>query len=148
MKSLMTAGLLIVSLALTGNAAMAANTQVHTATKPVHVTQPGVAARAAVRRPYAYVPGPMPFDIGQFVQGMLGSPLPPQYAQIVQNTMRESASHRSTGSYESSGSYDFSPSSPTVDVDNSQSQAAIDASDQALQQMDQNLFQMDETVDQ
>ena len=56
MKSLMTAGLLIVSLALTGNAAMAANTQVHTATKPVHVTQPRVAARAAVRRPYAYVP--------------------------------------------------------------------------------------------
>jgi hypothetical protein len=90
----------------------------------------------------------MPFEIGQFIQGMLGGPLPPQYAQIVQNAMRESASHKSSGSYESSGSYDFSPSSPTVDVDNSQSQAAIDASDQAIQQMDQNLFQMDETVDQ
>jgi len=140
MKSLMTAGLLIVSLALTGNAAMAANTQVHTATKPVHVTQPRVAARAAVRRPYAYVPGPMPFDIGQFIQGMLGGPLPPQYAQIVQNAMRESASHRS------SGSYDFSPSSPTVDVDNSQSQAAIDASDQAIQQEDQSLQDLDASV--
>ncbi len=33
-------------------------------------------------------------------------------------------------------------------IDNSQSQAAIDTSDQAIQQMDQNLFQMDETVDQ
>jgi hypothetical protein len=48
--------------------------------------------------------------------------------------------------------YDDSPaidtSSPPVIVDNSQSQAAIDASDQAIQQMDQDLFQMDETVDQ
>jgi hypothetical protein len=146
MKLLMTAGLLIVSLALTGNAAMAANTQVHTATKPVHVTQPRVAGRAAVRRPHAYVPGPMPFDIGQFVQGILGGPLPPQYAQIIQNATRESVSHRSSGSYVSSGSYDFSPSSPTVDVDNSQSQAAIDASDQAIQQEDQSLQDLDASV--
>jgi hypothetical protein len=45
------------------------------------------------------------------------------------------------GSYESS----YSPSydSPTVDVDNSQSQAAIDASDQAIQQTDQDLQQLD-----
>jgi hypothetical protein len=88
----------------------------------------------------------MPFDIGQFIQGMLGGPLPPQYAQIVQNAMRESASHRSSGSYESSGSYDFSPSSPTVDVDNSQSQAAIDESDQAIQQEDQSLQDLDASV--
>ena len=55
--------------------------------------------------------------------------------------MRESASHGSSGSYDSS----YSPSydSPAVDVDNSQSQAAIDASDRAIQQMDQSLQDMD-----
>ena len=45
MRSLMTGGFLIAALALTGNAAMAANTQVHTSPKAVHVTQPRVAAR-------------------------------------------------------------------------------------------------------
>ncbi|MGC1252892.1 MAG: hypothetical protein WA889_18805, partial [Xanthobacteraceae bacterium] len=40
--------------------------------------------------------------------------------------------------------YDQSPA--TVEVDNSQSQAAIDASDQAMQQVDQDIFQMDESV--
>jgi len=145
MKSLITAGILIASLALTGNAAMAANAQVHTNAKPVHVTQPR--ARAAVRKPNAYAAAPLPVGIEQFIQGMLG-PLSPQYAQIVQNAIRESASHRSSGSHESSGSYDFSSPSPTVDVDNSQSQASIDATDQAIQQIDQDTFQMDETVDQ
>jgi len=110
MKSLMIAGLLIVSLALTGNAAMAANSRVHTGTKPIHVTQPRGAARAVVRRPHAYMPGPMPSNIGRFIQGMLGG-LPPQYAWIVQNAMRESVSHRSSGSSESSSSYDPGPSS-------------------------------------
>ena len=147
MRSLMTGGFLIAALALTGNAAMAANTQVHTSPKAVHVTQPRVAARAAARvaapRPYAYAPVPLPFGIGQFIQSMLGGPLPPQYAQIIRNAVRVSASHRSSGSYESSGSYDFSSPSPAVDVDNSQSQAAIDASDQAIQQMDQSLQDMD-----
>jgi hypothetical protein len=147
MKSLMTGGLLIAALALTGNAAMAANTQVHTNPKAVHVTQPRMAARVAPRvaapRPYAYAPGPLPFGIGQSIQSMFGGALPLQYAQIVRNAVRESASHRSSGSYESSGSYDFSPPSPAVEVDNSQSQAAIEASDQAIQQEDQSLLDMD-----
>jgi hypothetical protein len=33
-----------------------------------------------------------------------------------------------------------------VEVDNSQSQAAIDETDQAIQQTDQDTFQMDESV--
>ena len=78
---------------------------------------------------------------------MLGGPLPPQYAQIVRNAMKESASHRYAGSSDTSG---YSPSydspSPTVDVDNSLSQAAIDASDQAMQQEDQALQQLDDSI--
>ena len=85
-------------------------------------------------------------DVGRIISGMLGSSLPPQYAQIVRNAVRVSASHRSSGSYESPGSYDFSTPSPTIDVDNSQSQAAIDASDQAIQQEDQSLQDLDASV--
>jgi hypothetical protein len=84
-------------------------------------------------------------DVGQLIGAMLGG-LPPQYAGIVQNAMRESASHGSSGSYESSGSYDYSSPSPAVEVDNSQSQAAIDASDQAMQQEDQNLQDLDASI--
>jgi hypothetical protein len=73
--------------------------------------------------------------------------LPPQYTQIVQNALRGAASHRyagSGGSARDSGGYDptFDSPSPPVEVDNSQSQAAIDASDQAMQQEDQSLQDM------
>ena len=99
------------------------------------------ASRVAAR---GYLPNnQLGMDVGQFIRGMLGGSLPPQYAQIVRNAVRVSASHGSSGSYKSSGSYDFWSPSPAVDVDNSQSQAAIDASDQAIQQMDQSLQDMD-----
>ena len=136
-KSLVSFGLIVVSLALNGGAATAANLPVHKLAATAHVSQARPAVRVAARQLAAQ----HYFDIGQFIQGMLGGPLPPQYAQIVRNAVRESAPHGSSGSYDSS----YSPSydSPAVNVDNSQSQAGIDASDQAIQQMDQSLQDMD-----
>jgi hypothetical protein len=144
-KSLVTTGLVTASLALAGNA-MAANVQAKTRAIAAQTAYVDVAAippypnNSSTAAP-ASRSGPG-INVGQLIATALGS-LPPQYAGIVQNAMRESASHRASGSDESSGSYDFSQPSPTVDVDNSQSQAAIDASDQAMQQMDQDLQAMD-----
>jgi hypothetical protein len=141
--ALMSTGLIVVSLAFTGNAAMAANLPVHNAAA-THVVQPRV-AHVAARRPGP--PAQVGFDVGGFIQAMMGGSLPPQYAQIVQNALRRAASHRyagSGGSARDSGGYDptFDSPSPPVEVDNSQSQAAIDASDQAMQQEDQSLQDM------
>ena len=138
-KSLISSGLVVFSLALNGGAATAANLPVHQAAATAPVSHARPAVRVAAQR--RLTPAQPNFDIGQFIQGMLGGPLPPQYAQIVQNAVRESASHGSSGSYESA--YVPSDNSPTVDVDNSLSQAAIDASDQAMQQEDQDLQAMD-----
>ena len=127
---------------------MAAGANVHK-TARTHVAQAHAAVHTAARQRYPHYAGApyysyrAPYNVGQFIQSVLGGPLPPQYAPIVRNAGRGSASHRSSGSYESSGSYDFSSPSPAVEVDNSQSQAAIDASDQAIQQEDQALQDMD-----
>jgi len=154
MKSLLTSGILAVSLTLSANAAMAAPTPARPipnaaqSYRTVRTTpSPGYGAPRVAAR--GYLPtNQRGMDVGQFINAMLGSSLPPQYAQIVRNAVRESASHKSAGSYESSGSYDFSSPSPAVDIDNSLSQAAIDATDQAIQQVDQDTFQMDETLNQ
>ena len=150
MKSLIISGILAVSLTLSANAAMAAPTQANPIPNAAHSygtvrATPFAPGYGAPRvPPGAYLPNiQRGVDVGQFISGMLGSSLPPQYAQILRNAVRVSASHRSSGSYESPGSSDFSTPSPTVDVDNSQSQAAIEASDQAIQQMDQSLQDMD-----
>ncbi len=150
MKSLITSGILAVSLTLSSNTAMAAPTQ---ASPIPNAAQSYRTVRATPFAPdygasrvaaHGYLPNNrLGMDVGQSISGMLGGSLPPQYAQIVRNAVRVSASHGSSGSYESSGSYDFSSPSPAVNVDNSQSQAAIDASDQAIQQMDQSLQDMD-----
>jgi hypothetical protein len=141
-KSLIPSGLVIFSLALTGNAAMAANLPVaHNRAPAAQVSHPRAPVHVAARRQMP--PAQLNFDVGQFIQAMLGGPLPPQYAQIVRNAVKESASHRYAGSSDYSPSYD---PSPTVDVDNSQSQAAIDASDQAIQQEDQSLQDLDASV--
>ena len=142
--ALMSTGLIVASLAFTGNAAMAANLPVHKAAATTHVVQPRV-AHVAARRPGP--PAQVGFDVGGFIQAMMGGSLPPQYTQIVQNALRGAASHRyagSGGSARDSGGYDptFDSPSPPVEVDNSQSQAAIDASDQAMQQEDQSLQDM------
>jgi|HubBroStandDraft_6_1064221.scaffolds.fasta_scaffold141248_2 hypothetical protein len=144
-KSLVSSGFIVFSLALNGGAATAANLPVHKGATAAQVTHAHAPVHVATHRraPTAQ----LNFDVGQFVQAMLGGPLPPQYAQIVRNAMKESASHRYAGSSDTSG---YSPSydspSPTVDVDNSLSQAAIDASDQAMQQEDQALQQLDDSI--
>jgi len=72
-------------------------------------------------------------DVGPLYQGLFGMPIPV---------------HVTAGTAGDTGGYDptFDSPSPTVDVDNSQSQAAIDTTDQAIQGMDQDIFQMDESV--
>jgi hypothetical protein len=124
MKSLITTGVLIASLALTGSAAMAANSQGYKATArahaPVHVAMPRIARNA----PNA--------DLGQFIQSMLGGGFP-QYSSLIRNAMRGApASRRSSGSYDWSPSYDASSGASSAATD---SQAASDAENQAIQSM-------------
>jgi hypothetical protein len=169
-KSYIAAGLVLASVALGGHA-MAATTHVKARTTPPAASRLGVDVAAVPPYPnYAagpnaqrnarfnaaaqpgyqypaggYYGGRQSIDVRQLVGAALGM-VPPQYAGIVQSAMQQAASHRSSGT--SSGGYDptfDSPSPPTV-VDNSQSQAAIDASDAAIQQMDQDLFTMDQNL--
>ena len=115
MKSLISKGVLIASLVLGGNAAMAANL-------PVHKTARVIAHAHAVapRLPS----GQFNADIGQFIQSMFGGG-PVQYSRL---------SHRSAGSSDWSPSYD---NSPTIDSSSSatDAQAASDAENQAIQSM-------------
>jgi hypothetical protein len=116
MKSFITGGLLVASLALIGNAAMAA-------TIPAHKHAP-VVRHIVQRPPQAQSNG----DIGQFFQSIFGGQ-PMQYSRL---TAR--ASRQSPGSYEWSPSYD---SSPTVDNSSAaaDSTASSDAEVQAIQSM-------------
>jgi hypothetical protein len=128
MKSLITKTVLIASLALTGNAAMAANITAHHAARVVAHAHP--AAHAAPRTR-------LNADIGQFIQSMLGGGQV-AYSRLVQDAMRARPSSRSQGS--SQGSYDWSPSydsSPAIDEGSAarESQAASDAENQAIQSM-------------
>jgi hypothetical protein len=66
-----------------------------------------------------------------FVQSLFGLPIPVTVG-----------SARDTGGYDPT----FDSPSPAVEVDNSQSQAAIDASDQAMQQEDQSLQDLDASI--
>ena len=129
MKTLIAGVVLIASLALTGDAAMAAGSAVHR--KVAHVAHPHAVAHVVARGRYA--PTATYFDVRQFIQSMLGGPLPPQYARIVQNAMRESAHHRYSGSSTYEPSFDNSPT-----VDNSwggaQEQAVSDEENQINQQ--------------
>ena len=125
-KSLIPCGIVIASLALAGNAP-AADAQVAKAAPATHAR---VATRVVARnqRPA------QPAGIGQLFQGLFGLPIPVTVG-----------SARDTGGYDptfDSPTYDLS----AVDVDNSQSQAAIDASDQAIQQEDQSLQDLDASV--
>jgi hypothetical protein len=147
--SLISTGLIVASLALTGNAAMAANLPVRQAAATTHVVYPRVATHVFARRPGP--PAQFGFDVGGFIQAMFGGSLPPQYARIVQNAVRGAALHKYAGAggfARDTGGYDptFDSPSPPVEVDNSQSQAAIDASDQAMQQEDQSLQDMDASI--
>jgi multidrug resistance efflux pump len=127
MKSSITGAILIASVVLTGNAAMAANT-------PAHKYASGISrARAAVPAAPRLPRGELNTDIGQFIQSMLGGG-PVQYSRLMQDASRRQSSHRSAGSMDWSPSYDNSPS---VDAGSSasDSQAASDAEAQAIQSM-------------
>jgi hypothetical protein len=124
MKPSVTTAVLIASLALGGNAAMAANLPVHKYARVVPH------ARAVAPR---LPSGQFNADIGQFIQSMLGGG-PVQYSRLTQAAMRARPSYRSAGSSDWSPSYD---SSPAVDTSSSgtDAQAASDASNQAIQSM-------------
>jgi hypothetical protein len=125
MKSLITRTVLIASLALAGNPAMAANITSHHTTRVVAHARPAVHAVPRTQ---------LNADIGQFIQSMLGGG-PVAYSRLVQDAMRARPSSRSQGSYDwSSPSYD---SSPAIDESSAaqQSQAASDAENQAIQSM-------------
>jgi hypothetical protein len=124
MKSLITKAVLIASLALGGNAVMAANL-------PAHKTARAIPhARAVAPR----LPGgQFNADIGQFMQSMFGGEAV-QYSRLTQNAMRARPSYRSSGSSDWSPSYD---SSPPIDTSSAgtDAQAASDAANQAIQSM-------------
>jgi hypothetical protein len=116
MKSLITAALLVASLALTGDAAMAANTAPH---KYV-IRHTPAAARLAQRLPRDQFGA----GLGQFIQSMFGSGLPVRYA---------GSSH----SYPSSAASGESFNSPAaVDTSSNDEQAALNAQVQAQQALD------------
>jgi hypothetical protein len=121
-KSVVASALVVSSLALAVNCAAAANPPAVHNPPTVHVQHRPAPARIAARR--SAPPAPYGFDIGQFIQGMLGGPLSPQYAQIVRNAM----AHRSAGGH---GPYEPGYESPTYSdpaaVDNSASDAAAAA---------------------
>ena len=114
MKSLITTGLLVASLALGGNAAMAANTAPHK-----HVNRYAPIATPITQRPPRDRFGA---DLGQFIQSMFGGGVPMRYA-------RSQRSSRSAGTAES---FDNSPS---VDTGSNDAQATSDAEAQAIQSM-------------
>jgi hypothetical protein len=123
-KSLVRSGIVVASLALAGNLFAASGPVVKSA-RPASVSH----AHVVARRPAAQQADPL----AQFFQGLFGGGLAVRIA-----------GGGSSGSYDWSPSYDYS--SPAVEVDNSQSQAAIDASDQAMQQEDQSLQDLDASI--
>jgi hypothetical protein len=114
MKSLMMTGLLVASLALGGNAAMAANTASHK-----HVNRYAPIATHITQRPPRDQFGA---DLGQFLQSMFGGGVPMRYA-------------RSHPSSRRSGGADSFDNSPSVDTSSTDAQAASDAEAQAIQSM-------------
>ena len=133
-KSFVRTGIIFASLALAGNA-FAANASHAVAVKAPRTAHHVIKHVAAAKR------GPVVWQqpaLAQFFGGLFGLPLP---VAVTGHTSARAA--RGTVSSDTGG-YDptFDSQSPAVAVDNSQSQAAIDASDQAMQQEDQNLQDM------
>jgi len=142
-KSVVASALVVSSLALAVNSAAAANPPAVHKPPSVQVQHRTAPARIAARG--LAPPAPYGFDVGQFIQGMLGGPLPPQYAQIVRNAM----SHRSAGGRGTcEPGYESPIYSEPVTVDNSASDAAAAAaqaaSDAAVASMQATQEQNDE----
>jgi hypothetical protein len=122
MKSLITKGLLVASLVLTANAAMAANIQTH---------KHPLAIRHVASRPLPAQPNT---DIGQLFQSLFSGGLPMQYAGR--------SSHRSSGFSSDSPSYDSSPSVDTSsqaasDMQSLNDENALNASTAAAEQQNE-----------
>ena len=127
-KSLIAGSLIVASLALTGNAAMAGTRAAHRYVAP----RAPVASYAAPR-----LPGGL--DVGQIIQSMLGG-VPPQYQGVIRNAMRTRPGRGAQGAYD--GSSDWTPSydSPSPAIDNS-------ANDEAAAIQSMNDEQCAERVD-
>jgi hypothetical protein len=122
MKSLITSGLIISSLAFSGSGAMAADAHV---TRTAHVVHARVHVAAHQRRPLAQAT----INLGQIIASFLGGGWPIPYAV-----------HHTGKTQNSGGESDWSPSydnSPVVDTTSAatDSQAASDAEVQAIQSM-------------
>jgi len=135
-KSLVRTTIIVASLALAGNA-FAANAS-HVAAKTPRTAHHVVHRVAAAKYPQFTQ---RQFNLPDFVAATFGGFAVP----LVTHASRATGTHApAASSDDNSQVFDTSPAA--VEVDNSQSQAAIDASDQAMQQVDQDTFQMDESV--
>jgi len=135
-KSLVRTTIIVASLALTGNA-FAANAG-HVAAKTSRTAHHVVHHVAAAKYPQFTQ---RQFGLPDFIAAAFGGFAVP----YVTHAWRGTGTHATAGSSDDNSQvYDQSPAA--VEVDNSQSQAAIDASDQAIQQTDQDTFEMDESV--
>ncbi len=120
-KSLVTCVLVAGSFAAAATSATAADLS-HNALRSSHAAHRHVPVHTAGRTitPYARSYG---FDVGAFIQSVLGGPLPPQYGQIVRNAMRQRSRYTTSKGTCASGT-----ESPTYDapapIDNSASDAA------------------------
>jgi hypothetical protein len=123
MRSLLVGGIVVASLALAGNGAMAATTHatnpVHHNTTAAHVAQPRHVA-AAKRYPFTRQPA----DFAQFLQGVFGGRWPAQ------------VSHGTAAPSDWSPSYDNTPDIAAISGAQA-AQAASDAENQAIEQMNE-----------
>jgi hypothetical protein len=158
LTSLISIGLILASPAFS-SAAMAADIHTKANTRHVQVSQHRPAPRAAARSGATGTRyGGPSVDPTRIIESLRANPwVAPYMAQYGgRPALHANPPHgvtRGRGTHApAASSYDNSPwlydPSPSVDVDNSQSQAAIDASDQAIQQVDQDTFQMDENLNQ
>jgi hypothetical protein len=127
---------LAVALTLSANGAMAATSQVHKTIKPAHAVHTRQAA-AVKYRPSTQ----QQFGLPDFLAAAFGGFAAP----LVTHGSRAAGARATAASSDNDWQvYDQGPA--PVEVDNSQSQAAIDASDAAMQQEDQDLQALDASV--
>jgi len=136
-KCVVRTGVIVASLALAGNAFAADKT--HVAVNARHTAHP---AQTHVMRNYRPA---LPVPIAQIFRGVFGMPI---VGMPIAATVAARAATHAVHAAPATGGYDptFDSPSPAVDVDNSQSQAAIDAADQAMQQEDQSLQDLDASI--
>jgi hypothetical protein len=131
MRSLLVGEVVVASLALAGNGAMAATTHV-TSHVTNHVTKHVALPRHAVTARH-YPLTRQPADFAQFMQGLFGGQWP---AQVFRGT---AASHVTRGTEAAppdwSAPYDNSSDIAAISAAQAAQQAASDAENQAIQQM-------------